>query len=103
MRTVLEPEDIQAIADAVAARLKINTPQTIPEFAEDIMDVDGLAEYLKVEKSWVYRQVQLRAIPHFRAGRYPRFYRKQIDQWTREQFNPAATEPVQKERLRKVG
>lgn len=99
MRTVLEPEDIQAIADAVAARLEINTPQPIPDFAEDIMDVDGLAEYLKVEKSWVYRQVQLRAIPHFRAGRYPRFSKAKIDLWIKENSTPAATAPEPRKKL----
>lgn len=72
MRTVLEPEDIQAIADAVAARLSATIPtNTVAKDQEEIFDVPGLATYLKVDNSWVYKQDQYKTIPHFHAGRYP--------------------------------
>ena len=100
MHTVLDPDDIQAIADAVATRLAGNITNTVVAKASDeILDVPGLAVYLKVDKSWVYKQVQFKAIPHFHAGRYPRFYKSQIDRWTREQATPAVGEPYQKSKL----
>lgn len=103
MRTVLEPEDIQAIADAVASRLSATIPtNTVAKDQEEIFDVPGLATYLKVDNSWVYKQVQYKTIPHFHAGRYPRFYRSQIDKWTKEQATPAVGAPYQKDKLRRA-
>ncbi len=47
-----------------------------------IFDVKGLAEYLHVNPTWVYKQVSLKAIPYFKAGKFPRFKKKEIDKWT---------------------
>lgn len=101
MRTLLEPEDIEAIAEAVAARLAAVMPTntTVKADSEEIFDVPRLATYLKVDKSWVYKQVQYKAIPHFHAGRYPRFYKSHIDKWTKEQATPAVGIPFQKNKL----
>lgn len=102
MKSVLEPEDIQAIADAVAARLApaVPVPAATGTADEEIFDVPGLAGYLKVDKSWVYKQLQLKTIPHFHAGRYPRFYKVQIDRWTKENSTPAVGVVTQLGRLR---
>ena len=89
MKTVLEPEDIQAIADAVAARLSQSSPAVPVNRSEDeIFDVPGLAVYLKVEKTWVYRQIQNKAIPLFYVGRYPRFHKSKIDKWNQQNAMP---------------
>ena len=46
-----------------------------------ILSCTGLAEYLHVTPSWVYKHISLKAVPHFKAGKYPRFRRKDIDKW----------------------
>ncbi|GFO61680.1 hypothetical protein GMST_40050 [Geomonas silvestris] len=103
MRTVLEPADIQAIADAVAARLSTVMPVApVAKTQEEIFDVMGLAAYLKVDKSWVYKQVQYKAIPHFHAGRYPRFHKSHIDKWIKEQATPAVGALYQKDKLQRA-
>lgn len=65
-----------------------------------IMDVEELAAMLKVDKSWVYKQVQFKAIPHFHAGKYPRFKRKEIDAWIQEQSMPSTCSPYPKLKAR---
>jgi excisionase family DNA binding protein len=52
---------------------------------EEIFDVQELAAYLKVEVTWVYKQCYLKTIPYFKAGKYTRFKRAQIDSWIRDQ------------------
>ena len=46
-----------------------------------IFDVKGLSEYLRVNPSWVYKAVSLKAIPYFKAGKFPRFRKRDIDRW----------------------
>ena len=55
-----------------------NTPED-----DTIFDVEGLAQYLKVSKQWVYEKVHQNAIPHFKMGKYPRFRKFKIDAWLR--------------------
>jgi excisionase family DNA binding protein len=40
---------------------------------DELLDVDGLAEALKVPKSWVYENCRLGKIPTVRIGKYVRF------------------------------
>lgn len=40
---------------------------------EQLLDVEGLAEYLGVKPSWVYGKVATRELPCVRVGRYLRF------------------------------
>jgi len=65
-----------------------------------IMDVEEVAELLRVDKSWVYKQVQFKSIPHFHAGKYPRFKRKEIDAWIQEQSLPSTCPPYPKLKVR---
>ena len=103
MKSTLEPDDIQAIVDAVAARLSPIMPATPANtYADEIFDVPGLASYLKVDKSWVYKQLQFKSIPHFHAGRYPRFHKHQIDSWTKENSTPAIESISQPGKLKQV-
>jgi excisionase family DNA binding protein len=52
---------------------------------EPLFDPQSLANYLRVEKGWIYKQVQRRAIPFFKAGRYLRFRKSAIDRWIDEE------------------
>jgi excisionase family DNA binding protein len=86
MRTTLEQEDIQAIAEAVIEKLK---PLLIGIKAKSEPDTiftpETLAEYLQVNVSWVYKQVSFKAIPYFKSGKYVRFRKSVIDRWTENQ------------------
>ncbi len=45
----------------------------------NLLSVEGLAEYLGVEKDWVYSHIK--EIPHHKVGRFPRFRKAEIDKW----------------------
>ena len=79
MRIEIDQEDIQSIALTVIEKLK---PLLTKKNEEDVIfDVKGLAEYLKVEESWVYKQVSLGTLPYFKAGKYIRFSKSAIEKW----------------------
>lgn len=82
MKTHLEPEDIQAIAEAVTEMIKPLLSNNARERTEDaIFTPESLAEYLQVDTSWVYKQVSLKTIPYFKSGKYTRFKKSAIDKW----------------------
>ncbi len=87
MKTLLEKEDISAIAAEVAELLKpLLKGASLFNAGDDVIfDVQGLANYLKVEPSWVYKQVSHKAIPYFKNGKYTRFKKSIIDKWIEKQ------------------
>ena len=85
MKIEFEPQDIETMAQRVSDIL-IPTLSHIQRGdgtngSEAILDVKGLDEYLHVTASWFYNQVSLKTIPYFKAGKYPRFRKKDIDKW----------------------
>ncbi len=86
MKTELEQHDIEAIAQRVIELLKPMLSGNGKTGNDDtIFDVQELADYLKVDTSWVYKKVSLKEIPHFHAGKYPRFKKPVIDKWIETQ------------------
>ena len=83
MKTELERQDLEAIANEVA-KIMNSAQSKKGEKEEIIFDVQGLAEYLKVDLSWIYKQVSLKAIPFFKVGKYTRFKQSAIDKWTEQ-------------------
>jgi hypothetical protein len=77
MKTTFELEDIQPIVQAVIEGLKPYLSQGKP--ADTIFDKKTLSEYLKVDISWIDRNVY--ALPHFYLGKYVRFKQSHIDKW----------------------
>ncbi len=65
--------------------LLLNTQDTKND---ELMDVEGLALYLKVPKSWVYEKVHKKEIPFHKAGKFPRFRKKHIDLWLKNPYSP---------------
>lgn len=89
MKTQLESEDIQQIAEAV---LKIITPLLSAngkEKSDVIFTVKSLAEYLEVSDQWVYERVHLKEIPFAKVGKFPRFKKTDIDRWLDTLKTPA--------------
>lgn len=83
MKFEIEPQDIEAIAQRVSEIIKpMLTHHAGTNEKDFVFDVKGLSEYLHVNPSWVYKQVSLKAIPYFKAGKFPRFRKREIDKWT---------------------
>ena len=86
MRTQIEPEDVQAIATAVMEMLKpIISLNGRNDAGDAIFTPETLANYLQVDRSWVYKQVSLKTIPYFKSGKYTRFKKSLIDKWIEAQ------------------
>jgi excisionase family DNA binding protein len=85
MKIELEQEDVQAIAKEVVEMLRPLLNHGGNGVGEDtIFDVQGMAEYLRVRKQWVYDKVHLNDIPHYKVGKYPRFRKSKIDEWLKQ-------------------
>jgi excisionase family DNA binding protein len=51
------------------------------DHASSILTLQGIAEYLKVHPSTIYRLLKKKQLPAFKVGRDWRFNRKSIDRW----------------------
>lgn len=102
MKLELEQVDIQAIAQAMGPEvIKALKPLLDCNGEPDtILDVKGLAEYLKVSPQWVYERVQHKEIPYSKIGKFPRFKKSHIDKWLDSKGIPAIN-PLSK-RLRVI-
>ena len=78
---------INDIAEKVVERLKplLNNPHNAND--DELMDVKELAKYLKVKESWVYEKIHTKQIPFQKAGRFPRFRKKNIDKWLENPYS----------------
>jgi excisionase family DNA binding protein len=54
---------------------------------ENLLTVDQIADYLKVDKFTIYRLVTQRKIPAFKVGYQWRFKREMIEAWLLENAN----------------
>ena len=45
------------------------------------LDVNGLADYIHMSESYVYKMVSKNSIPHIKLGTRTLFERHQIDNW----------------------
>ncbi len=52
---------------------------------DNIFDVRSLAAFLKVDAGWIYRQIHKKNIPFFKAGKYVRFRKSEIEDWLTKQ------------------
>ncbi len=77
---------INDIAEKVVEKLKplLNNSHNAKD---ELLDVKGLADYLKVKESWIYDKVHTKQIPFQKAGRFPRFRKKNIDKWLENPYS----------------
>lgn len=92
----IDDNDIERIAAKLFTMLSSGGLPVTGKADSIIMDVEELAGLLKVNTSWIYKQIQFKSIPHFHAGKYPRFKRKEIDAWIQEQSVPSTCPPYPK-------
>lgn len=87
MRTTLEPEDIQAITEAVIDKLRPMLSDNNGKSETDIiLTLDEAAKFLKTSKGQIYQWVNnaqhgLRAFPYMKAGRLLRFSQRDLLKW----------------------
>jgi excisionase family DNA binding protein len=53
---------------------------------KEVFNLDGLAEYLDVSKSTLYKLAQRGGVPGHKVGKQWRFHKNAIDEWLRQQF-----------------
>ncbi len=90
---------INDIVEKVVEKLKPLLSNSHDSNDNELMDVKGLAEYLKVKESWVYEKIHTNKIPFQKAGRFPRFRKMHIDKWLENPyaFTSSAYKPLKKE------
>ena len=82
MKSLLEEEDIETIKSAIKDVVRSEFRKANKNKKDDIVfDVIGLAEYLCVKESWVYKQVSIGTLPFYKIGKYTRFRKSEIDKW----------------------
>lgn len=91
MKTELEQKDIEAIVQRMVEVFKpilvdlVNSQQIK---RDELMNVEELAQYLKVKESWIYEKVHRKEIPFLKAGRFLLLKKKDINQWLRNPYAP---------------
>ena len=86
MKLEIEPQDIEALADILAEKVfaKLKALISQQDHNDRLMTVEQLAEYLHVEKHWVYQHVHARDIPYVKVGAKLRFLKREIDRWIKK-------------------
>jgi len=54
-------------------------------YADEIMSLDELVDYLKVSKSTLYKLVQRGHLPGKKIGKQWRFHKEAVDAWLKSQ------------------
>ena len=93
MKTDLEPQDIEAIAQRVAEILRpqLTGMQHVPD--ERYMNVKQLANYTGMSSSWIYNNKK--SLPHRNLGGKPLFRKSEIDTWL-EQYRVQPDTPAKR-------
>ncbi len=91
MKTTLEPEDIQAIAQEVLKVLKPLLSSREPR-QDELLSVEDIAKILNKSKGQVYQWVNnsqhgLSDFPFMKAGKSLRFSKNAILQWMKQHGN----------------
>ncbi len=63
---------------------------------ESFIDVDELAEYLKLKKRSTYHFIATQGIPHYRVGRLIRFKLSEIEAWMNNKKSDHLNVPYEK-------
>ncbi len=86
----IEIDDSQLINDIVEKVVEQISPlfnKSHDSNHDELMDVQGLADYLKVKKQWIYEKTHMGIIPYYKVGKYPRYRKSKIDEWLLEKEN----------------
>ena len=87
MKTELEAIDIERIVHGVIEQLAPLLKQKTKSNDNELMTVEEVARYLKVEPPYIYNKVHKREIPFQKCGKFPRFRKKFIDIWLQNPYS----------------
>ena len=95
MKLDFEGAELDRLAEALSAKLAVKLKPLLSNkdggtSGDRILSVDDLSKYLSVDKSWVYHNI--RQIPHFKIGRFPRFRKREVDKWLEQHKAPIFNE-----------
>ncbi|MBF0541237.1 MAG: helix-turn-helix domain-containing protein [Nitrospirae bacterium] len=76
----LDPEDYKSIANELMCLIK-PLLHGKSKADDEIFDVNGLAEYLKVSNKLVYERTHLKEIPYIKKGGKLMFRKSAVDKW----------------------
>ncbi|OGW56025.1 MAG: hypothetical protein A2Y81_00790 [Nitrospirae bacterium RBG_13_43_8] len=93
MKTELEPQDIEAIAQRVLELLKPHLSNNANPEDNVIFDVPGLSKYLNVSHKWIYERTQFKEMPYLKVKGLLRFRKKDINKWLASHNVPAINTP----------
>ncbi len=95
MRTLLEQQDIEAIASRVADRLEPKLRAVKHEDEDILMNIKEVAKYLRCSVGCIYKLTSTKAIPHFKRGeKFLLFRKSHIDKWINSFVVPVINSPV---------
>ncbi len=92
MKTELEPQDIEAIAQRVIEKLKPMLSDNGKHEDNIVFNKNSLSEYLNVSESTINKLISNKQIPHFKIQQGQsggvRFSKKDIDRWIQRHTIP---------------
>lgn len=95
MQLLLQDEDVNQITERIFEKIKPLLVCKCAGKSEDVIyDVQGLADYLKVSKKWIYERTHLKEIPHYKKDGLLRFRKTHIDKWLDTYIVPVASKPT---------
>lgn len=86
MKTELEQQDIEAIAQRIIELLKPVLSAKKSNSIDEILDMNGASEFLKVSREQIYQWVSnakhgLGNFPYKKLGKQLRFSKKELNDW----------------------
>ena len=52
---------------------------------QNLIGIKAMAEKLDVPQSWLYSRTRTNEIPHYKVGKYVKFYESEVMEWIRMQ------------------
>lgn len=93
MKTELETQDIEAIAQRVIELIKPMLSGNGKHEDDTVLNVQGLAEYLHVTPKWIHERTHLKNIPFYKlSNKQLRFKKRDIDKWLDSLKTPAVNQ-----------
>lgn len=73
-------QELEELANKLADKLFVKLKERLNQ-EEELLTLEQACDYLKCNKSWLYKKVQQKEIPFVKVGKYLRFKKKELDRW----------------------
>lgn len=68
------------------------------EYADNVLTIEELADYLKISKSTLYKLAQNGILPGIKVGRHWRFHRDAVDEWLKSHQEQLSKQELKQEK-----